>query len=467
VSSTDNIRVREQILSLLDMLEIKELPVDYARERLSELGVPSAMPSGLKAAIVALSLNPSYSASITDEEMDEISALEIIPSSVANDQLRLLGIDLPPKLVEEQLRQLGLKNLATDTLKNEPEGVPSQARAKLLSKTSIRRKKRRYLLGGVAIGLIAASAIFIVAYHLSSSIYRAGPDNSPSTLVLNRLRQQLLPKDTSSVLEQPRKDKSSIDQNTIVSPYGLRSTTLYVLSVGVSKFDSMGLSFTKRATTKAQEIADTLKSIRNVSIGEVQTRVLTDDKATKEAIKAGLQWLEGSVKAGDIGVVYFFGKLFTKPSGEYFYLASNTNTNNISETSVSAADITLAAKKSAGSLIFLFDTCPKDSGVGIMVKGNSHGQGSFGQIVLTSNITSTALAGGSAEAWSPVLSASAETPPRHDDAEQDVRYSNASAMPWDSFVIDHKERPLDRSHALASLSSENDGIRDCSFPVIR
>lgn len=138
---------------------------------------------------------------------------------------------------------------------------------------------------------------------------------------------------------------------------------LYVLAVGVSKYQNpdynLGL-----ATKDAQDFASTMQSQKGKLYGDVVVRLLTDDKATKDDVLEGLDWLKQQVTSRDVGIMFVAGHGMNDKLGNYYFLPHNANPEQLMRTGVSQNDIKLTFASLPGKTVFFVDTCYSGSVLG-------------------------------------------------------------------------------------------------------
>ncbi|MEZ6053975.1 MAG: caspase family protein [Planctomycetaceae bacterium] len=131
---------------------------------------------------------------------------------------------------------------------------------------------------------------------------------------------------------------------------------LFVLTVGVSqyKFPEYNLTY---AATDAKTLATALKNQEGLAFGEVHTQVYTDDKATIENVRIGLEWLQRVATEHDVAVVFFSGHGLKGRRGLY-YVTHEGDTEAIQYTCLNWEDIAMSLQKTnAKQTLFLSDAC--------------------------------------------------------------------------------------------------------------
>lgn len=138
---------------------------------------------------------------------------------------------------------------------------------------------------------------------------------------------------------------------------------LYVLAVGVSKYKNpdynLGL-----AAKDATDFAAVFGKQKGKLYGDVVVRLLTDDKASKDDVLDGLEWLKSQVTSRDVGVMFIAGHGMNDNIGNYYFLPYNVNPEQLMRTGVAQNDIKLTLNSLAGKAVFFVDTCHSGNALG-------------------------------------------------------------------------------------------------------
>lgn len=138
---------------------------------------------------------------------------------------------------------------------------------------------------------------------------------------------------------------------------------LYVLAVGVSKYQNPEYNLSL-AAKDAQDFVSTLQSQKGKLYSDVVVRLLTDDKATKDDVLDGLDWLKHEVTSRDVGIMFVAGHGMNDKLGNYYFLPYNANPEQLMRTGVSQNDIKLTFASLPGKTVFFVDTCYSGSALG-------------------------------------------------------------------------------------------------------
>lgn len=138
---------------------------------------------------------------------------------------------------------------------------------------------------------------------------------------------------------------------------------LYVLAVGVSKYKNADYNL-GLAAKDARDFAAVLQKQKGKLYGDVVVRLLTDDKAGKDDVLDGLEWLKTQVTSRDVGIMFLAGHGLNDNNGNYYFLPHNVNTAQLLRTGVAQNDIKITLNSLAGKAIFFVDTCHSGNALG-------------------------------------------------------------------------------------------------------
>ncbi|MBP8985728.1 MAG: caspase family protein [Syntrophobacterales bacterium] len=138
---------------------------------------------------------------------------------------------------------------------------------------------------------------------------------------------------------------------------------LYVLAVGVSNYadKSLRLSF---AAKDARDFAAVMERQKGRLYRDVAVKVMTDEGATKDEILDGLDWLQKETTSKDVAMVFLAGHGVNDPSGVYYFLPVNADTDRLKRTGVAFSDIKNTVASLAGKAVVFVDTCHAGSVMG-------------------------------------------------------------------------------------------------------
>ena len=94
---------------------------------------------------------------------------------------------------------------------------------------------------------------------------------------------------------------------------------------------------------------------------EVVPKLLVDGGATRDAILRGLEWLEETTTKQDVAMVFLAGHGMNDRFGEYYFLAQDSDPNNLKMTGLPNSELAKTLSRVAGKALFFFDTCHSGS----------------------------------------------------------------------------------------------------------
>lgn len=130
---------------------------------------------------------------------------------------------------------------------------------------------------------------------------------------------------------------------------------LYVLAVGVSSYP--GDLALKYAASDAEKIDATFRSESGPLFRSVQTRLLTDRKATRTQILQGLDWLKRQMTQDDVGVFFFSGHGEKDDSDRLYLIPADVDPEAPFATSVPDLLIKEAMGAMPGRILCMLDAC--------------------------------------------------------------------------------------------------------------
>ncbi len=143
----------------------------------------------------------------------------------------------------------------------------------------------------------------------------------------------------------------------------LAKPKLYILSIGVSKYKNpaYALDF---AAKDASDFSLALKKQSGKLYRDVETRLLTDDQASKEALLDGLEWIQKQTTSRDVAMIFLSGHGVRDGSGDYYYVPYAFDNDHKRSTGVLFYEIEKTIKDIAGKVVFFVDTCHSGGAAG-------------------------------------------------------------------------------------------------------
>ncbi|MCX7725044.1 MAG: caspase family protein [Thermodesulfovibrio sp.] len=155
---------------------------------------------------------------------------------------------------------------------------------------------------------------------------------------------------TSSVPSTVRLYWAGRKEEYIVKP------KLYILAIGISKYkdESLRLRF---AHKDAEDFVRIMKTQKGKLYEDVIVKLLTDEKATKDEILDGLEWLQRETTSKDIAMLFIAGHGVNDNAGIYYFLPQNADIDKLKRTGIAFSEIKNTVSSIAGKVVMFIDTC--------------------------------------------------------------------------------------------------------------
>jgi hypothetical protein len=131
---------------------------------------------------------------------------------------------------------------------------------------------------------------------------------------------------------------------------------LVVLAVGVSEYQRREYNLTL-AAKDARDFVRAMERQRGSIYRDVQTRVLLNRAATREAVLDGLRWLVQSSEPDDVTVLFLAGHGINAVSGNYYFIPHDGSFERLDTSGVPESAVRDALRASRGRTLFFVDTC--------------------------------------------------------------------------------------------------------------
>jgi WD40 repeat protein len=132
--------------------------------------------------------------------------------------------------------------------------------------------------------------------------------------------------------------------------------TLYVLAIGVGKFDNPSISTLKYAHQDAQDIVELFKGQKTQGLYEnIQVKLLKE--SSKAEILQGLEWINNKTTQNDVAIVSISGHGYNDEKGDYYFIPRDIDPNNIQTTAVPYQKLKKTMSTLLGKALFFIDTC--------------------------------------------------------------------------------------------------------------
>jgi WD40 repeat protein len=131
---------------------------------------------------------------------------------------------------------------------------------------------------------------------------------------------------------------------------------LYVLAIGVSKYEDKNLTL-QFAAKDAKDFAETLLKEKGGLYRDVVVKILIDEKATRDEIIDGFDWISKETTSKDVAMIFLAGHGINDSGGVYYFLPVNTDLEKLRRTGVPFTEMRNTVSSLAGKTILFIDTC--------------------------------------------------------------------------------------------------------------
>ncbi len=136
-----------------------------------------------------------------------------------------------------------------------------------------------------------------------------------------------------------------------------RAPKLYILAIGVGRFADANISPLELTGKDVRDFVAEMKKQQGKLYRGVETRVLIDQQATRDAIMDGLEWLQRQVTQHDVGMLFLSGHGDNNAELGYVYIAHNYSIDSPRKAAVSFKEFNNTLNNLAGKAVFFIDTC--------------------------------------------------------------------------------------------------------------
>jgi len=131
---------------------------------------------------------------------------------------------------------------------------------------------------------------------------------------------------------------------------------LYVLAIGVSKYEDKNLTL-GFAAKDAKDFGESWLKQKDGLYRDVVVKILIDEKATRDEIIDGFDWISKETTSKDVALVFLAGHGVNDSGGVYYYLPVNANLERLRRTAVPFTEMKNTVVSLAGKTILFIDTC--------------------------------------------------------------------------------------------------------------
>ncbi len=152
-----------------------------------------------------------------------------------------------------------------------------------------------------------------------------------------------------------------IEYERVERPAPGAKSTLWLLSVGVSRYQDTSLSL-EFADDDAKEIAESLREAAHGGrYSAIQSLVLTDEKVTRATLLDGLANFLGSAGPDDVAMIFFAGHgVRDLNSGSYYFLPHPATSDNLLTEGLRMTDfdeMLRVIRRNVRAVVVMLDTC--------------------------------------------------------------------------------------------------------------
>jgi uncharacterized caspase-like protein len=138
------------------------------------------------------------------------------------------------------------------------------------------------------------------------------------------------------------------------APAAARLPNLYVLAIGIDAYPT-GYAL-KGAVNDAGNVAKAFREGSSQVFGAVEVKEITNGGATRDGIRAGLDWLRGKATPADVSVFFFAGH-GERAGDEFFLLPQDMRADDLVGSGLSRAEIKRRMQALPGKVLVLLDAC--------------------------------------------------------------------------------------------------------------
>lgn len=142
---------------------------------------------------------------------------------------------------------------------------------------------------------------------------------------------------------------------------------LYILAVGVSRYGDSQFNL-KFAEKDAGDFVKVMMAQKDLLYREVVVKLLTNEKATKDDVLDGLDWIRQETTNNDVAMVFFAGHGVNDQNNYYYFCPYNVDPTRLLRTGVAFSDIRKAVSAIAGKALFFVDSCHSGNAIGLAAR---------------------------------------------------------------------------------------------------
>lgn len=146
---------------------------------------------------------------------------------------------------------------------------------------------------------------------------------------------------------------------------------LYILAIGISKYPApLNLDY---AHADAEAITAAFQQHSRGLFQKIETKLLTDEKATRDAILDGLEWLRRNMTQKDFGVFFFGGHGIKDERDVVYFLPIDGDKERLVRTAIDGNVLAQELTSTVGQLTVILDACHSGAIGGNKTRGVTDG----------------------------------------------------------------------------------------------
>jgi uncharacterized caspase-like protein len=118
------------------------------------------------------------------------------------------------------------------------------------------------------------------------------------------------------------------------TPPAPHKPNLYILAIGVGDYFNAGVPKLDYAAKDATDFVSAMKAQKGSLYGDVVTKVITDQAATRQAVLQGLDWMEKQPTQYDVAMIFLSGRGLADNKGNYYFGCSEIDPADVRSTGV-------------------------------------------------------------------------------------------------------------------------------------
>jgi WD40 repeat protein len=142
---------------------------------------------------------------------------------------------------------------------------------------------------------------------------------------------------------------------------------LYILAVGVSQYADSKFNL-KLADKDAGDFVKVMMAQKDLLYRDVVVKLLTNEKATKDDVLDGLDWIRQETTSNDVAMVFLAGHGVNDQNNYYYFCPYNVDPSRLLRTGVAFSDIKKTVSAIAGKALFFVDSCHSGNAIGLAAR---------------------------------------------------------------------------------------------------